>query len=198
MNGVAAHAGPAQPLRAEPERDDGEVWHELVRGNRAALEILYDRYAGLALGLALRMLGDRQAAEDVVQESFLQVWRHAGSYDERRGSLRCWLLAIVRHRCVDALRRQAARPRLLPWETDALDGPGTSDTWAEVEGLSTQATLQRALLHLSAEQREAIELAFFRGYTHAEIAERLDLPLGTVKGRLRLGLQRLRRVLEGL
>jgi RNA polymerase sigma-70 factor (ECF subfamily) len=195
---MAMQIGQTGGASDEQERADGEVWRELVQGNLAALDVLYDRHAGLALGLACRMLGDRQGAEDVVQESFLQAWRRADRYDPSRGSLRCWLLAIVRHRCVDVLRRQAVRPRTTSWEADSLDRSAGEDTWNQVERLLTHATLRRALLHLSPEQREAIELGFFGGYTHAEIAERLGLPLGTVKGRFRLGLQRLRTVLQGL
>jgi RNA polymerase sigma-70 factor (ECF subfamily) len=167
-----------------------------VAGNLAALETLYNRYADLALGLAFRMLDDRQSAEDVVQESFLQVWRHASSYDPWRGSLRSWLLAIVHHRCIDALRRRATRPKTVTWKVEVYDHAGPSDTWTEVEQRMTRATVRRALLHLSVEQREAIELSYFEGYSHAQIAESLGLPLGTVKGRLRLGLQRLRGLLE--
>lgn len=181
---------------AEMEPEDGEVWRELVAGNLTALDLLYDRYAHLALGLASRMLNDRQSAEDVVQESFLQVWRYARSYNPGRGSLRSWLLAIVHHRCIDALRRRATRPKTVTWKVETYDHAGPSDTWTEVEQRLTQAAVRRALLHLSVEQRETIELSYFEGYSHAQIAERLGLPLGTVKGRLRLGLQRLRGLLE--
>jgi RNA polymerase sigma-70 factor (ECF subfamily) len=193
---MVSKTGHASSLATELELEDGELWRELAAGNLTALDMLYDRYAGLALGLASRALGDRQAAEDVVQESFLQLWRHASSYDPRRGSLRSWLLSIVHHRCIDALRRRAARPRTVAWMVDAYDHAGTSDTWMEVERKLTRTTVRRALLQLSVEQREAIELSYFEGYSHAQIAERLGLPLGTVKGRLRLGLRRLRGLLE--
>jgi RNA polymerase sigma-70 factor (ECF subfamily) len=131
----------------------------------------------------------------VVHESFLQVWRRADSYDPSRGTLRSWLLAIVHHRCIDLLRRRAVRPRTVALEADIPDLPGPSDTWAEVEQNVTRSTLLQALSHLSDEQRDAIALGYFGGYTHVQIAERLGVPLGTVKGRLRLGLRHLRTLL---
>lgn len=182
-------------MQVVAELDDGEVWHELLAGKVNALDALYDRYAGQALGLAYRMLSDRQSAEDVVQESFLQVWRNAHGYDPRRGSLRSWLLAIVHHRCVDHLRRQSARPRTVDWESDLLEPPSATDTWTEVERRLTRENVDRVLHQLPPEQREAITLGYFGGYTHTQIAQRLGLPVGTVKGRMRLGLRRLRALL---
>jgi RNA polymerase sigma-70 factor (ECF subfamily) len=174
--------------------DDGDLARLLARGEADALTALYDRYGSLAYGVALRLLKDGPAAEDVVQEAFLQVWRHAGSFDSRRGSLRGWLLSMVRNRAIDIHRQRAARPTA-SWSPDEMDVPDSSDVWAEVRRRMSRETLVRALLHLSPEQREVIELAFFSGYTHVEIADRLNLPLGTVKGRVRLGLQRLRGLL---
>ncbi len=175
--------------------DDAELCRRLREGDVGALELLYDRYAGTALGIAYRLVGDRQSAEDVLQESFLQVWRNAGRYDSRQASLKSWLLAIVHHRCIDALRRRAARPQAA-WNADAVDYETGFDTWKEVERRLTGASVRRALDQLSPEQREAIELGYFGGFSHAQIAERLGVPLGTVKGRLRLGLGRLRTLLE--
>lgn len=170
----------------------------MLREDHTALEVLYDRYAGLALGLATQILHDRQSAEDAVQEGFLQAWRRAATYDPAKGSLRSWIIAIVRHRCLDVLRRQVARPQIAAQEQDILDRPGPTDTWASVDRRLTQASIRGALLRLAPEQRRVIELGYFGGYSQSEIAEMLGIPLGTVKGRFRLGLHRLRTLLNGL
>jgi RNA polymerase sigma-70 factor (ECF subfamily) len=178
----------------EQERDDRALGRALARCEIGALETLYDRYAALAFALAYRMLGDRESAEDIVQESFLNVWRHADRYDDQRSSVQSWLLSIVRHRCIDKLRSQSARPQVTRSD-DALDLPAASDVWSDVAQRLTHDDIRAALQRLPAEQREAIELAYFGGYTHIEIAERMGIPLGTVKGRLRMGLQKLRQLL---
>jgi RNA polymerase sigma-70 factor (ECF subfamily) len=179
----------------EPALDDSTLAQQMAEHNPAAMQALYDRYGGIALGLATRMLQDPHAAQDVVQESFLQAWRRADSFDPRRGALRSWLLSIVHHRCIDVLRQHASRPRNAPLDDDVPQVPAPSDTWAEVEQRITRSTLLAALSQLSPEQRQAISLGYFGGFTHVQIAEQLGLPLGTVKGRLRLGLQHLRALL---
>lgn len=194
MDETATMDGPSV-AEADERLTDGELLDDLAHGKVIGLEILYDRYAGLAFGLAYRMLNDRRSAEDVVQESFVQVWRGAGSYNARRGSLRTWLLGIVHHRCIDLLRQRGARPQTVSWTLESADRPDRSDVWEEVAQRLTREDLQRALRELPPRQRETIELAFFRGYTHAEIADQLGLPIGTVKGRIRLGLQALRGLL---
>lgn len=164
----------------------------LASGDLGALDRLYEHYGAMSFSIAYRITGDRAAAEDVVQEAFLGAWRNAGRYADARGSVRTWLLSIVHHRAIDAIRRR--RPTTELPETDA--GLPTSltlpDTWAEVEGGLDRAAIQEALGRISDVQREAIELAYFGGLTQTEIAERTGVPLGTVKGRLRLGLQGLR------
>jgi RNA polymerase sigma-70 factor (ECF subfamily) len=180
---------------AGPALDDATLALRMAERNPAGMAELYDRYGGVALGLATRMLQDPHAAQDAVQESFLQAWRRADSFDPQRGSLRSWLLSIVHHRCIDILRQHASRPRNAPLDADVHQLSDSADTWAEVEQRLSRSTLLEALAHLSAEQREAITLGYFGGYTHVQIAERLGLPLGTVKGRLRLGLQHLRALL---
>jgi RNA polymerase sigma-70 factor (ECF subfamily) len=179
---------------AEPTADNAELLSSLASGQTAALAELYDRYAALAFSLALRMLGNQAEAEDAVQESFLTLWRSAALYNGERGSESAWLLRIVRHRCIDHLRHRARSPQsagsaVLP------DLPARSDVCADVLHHLSAEEIRHALLHLSPEQRETIKLAYFRGWTHAEIASRLDLPLGTVKGRMRLALRRLRELL---
>jgi RNA polymerase sigma-70 factor (ECF subfamily) len=180
---------------ADERLDDGELLEDLAHGKVIGLEILYDRYAGVAFGLAYRLLNDRRSAEDAVQESFVQVWRAAGRYDARRGTLRTWLLSIVHHRCIDILRQRGAQPRTVSWAVESADLPDARDVWEEVAQRLTREDVQSALRELPPKQRETIELAFFRGYTHAEIADHLGLPIGTVKGRIRLGLQGLRGLL---
>lgn len=175
--------------------DDVEIVGLIAAGDGMAVSRLYDRYGGLAFGLAYRILGDRGSAEEVVQEAFVAVWRSAGSYHPDRGSTRSWLLRIVRNRSIDALRKAKARPQMIPDER-ALDGPSASGVDEVVMRRAESGAVRRALLSLSPEQRQTIELAYFGGYTQSEIAGMLDLPLGTVKGRTRLGLRSLHRLLS--
>lgn len=189
-------SGPEIAARSRPgpdsDRTDRETMERLASGDLGALGRLYEHYGAMSFSIAYRITGDRAAAEDVVQEAFLGAWRNAGRYADARGSVRTWLLSIVHHRAIDAIRRR--RPTTELPETDA--GLPTSltlpDTWAEVEGGLDRAAIQEALGRISDVQREAIELAYFGGLTQTEIAERTGVPLGTVKGRLRLGLQGLR------
>ena len=158
-----------------------------------ALDALYNRHSGVAMWLAMRVLGDREMAEDVVHDAFLTLWRRAPTYKPGRGSVRNWLLAIVHHRAIDYLR-QRSKTTPLPGESGASET--AIDVWMLAAKRLDRAALRRALAELSAEQREVIDLAYFRGLTQAQIASALDLPLGTVKGRMRLALGRLRRLLH--
>jgi RNA polymerase sigma-70 factor, ECF subfamily len=167
----------------------------LVRGGEAgAFEVVYDRHADAAFSLAYRMLGARASAEEVVQEAFLAVWRSGGRYAPERGSVRNWLLGIVHHRAVDALRRQAAHQvRRVGDETEIERRPAAELTEVEAIRREEARAIRVALDELPAEQSRVIELAYFGGYTQTEIAELLALPLGTIKGRMRLGLDKMRR-----
>jgi RNA polymerase sigma-70 factor (ECF subfamily) len=189
------------PVRArQPSSADDADRAVLVRvaaGELNALELLYDRYRTMAYSIALRITGEATLAEDVVQDAFLGAWRNAGRYAESRASVKTWLLAIVHHRAVDAVRRR--RPTVeLPEREDvpptALTLP---DIWHEVAGRLDRDAVQAAIRTLSDVQREAIELAYFGGLTQAEIADRTGTPLGTVKSRMRLGLLAMRRTLLG-
>lgn len=166
----------------------------LVAGADAdAFAIVYDRHADAAFSLAYRMCGKRALAEDVVQEAFISLWRSAGSYQRARGSVRNWVLRIVHNRGVDALRRSILRdgPVHLD-ETIAERMPAGDRTDEEVERREQSGEIRGALGALPPEQRRVIELAYFSGFTHVEIAEVLQTPVGTVKGRMRLGLSKLR------
>lgn len=169
----------------------------IADGQLDALEELYDRYRTMAYSIALRITSDPTAAEDVVQEAFLGAWRNAGRYAEARASVRTWLLAIVHHRAIDAVRRR--RPTSELPEPDAVPPPQLwmPDAWAEVAGRLDRDAIRAALAELSDVQREALELAYFGGLTQQEIAIRTATPLGTVKSRMRLGLLALRRALTG-
>jgi RNA polymerase sigma-70 factor (ECF subfamily) len=162
-----------------------------------AIASLYDRYGGIAFGLAYRIVGERNAAEDVVQDAFMSVWRRAVSYETGRGSVRTWVLSIVHHRAIDRLRGVAGRTR----HDVALDDferiIAVDDPWRDVEVGVQREVLQSGLATLPREQREAIQMAYFEGYTQQEIATAMNVPVGTVKGRLRIGLQKMRSLLAG-
>lgn len=190
------------PLDAPEGQPDWHMEAELMRqvaaGEIGGLEALYDRYHAVAYALALRITTETGLAEDVVQDSFLGVWRNAGRYAELKGSVRGWLLAIVRHRAIDALRRRRAGVALGD-ETDAALPVALTipDPWPEVAGRLEAEQVRRALTSLPPAQREVIELAYFDGLTQREIADRTRAPLGTVKSRMRLGLVALREQLSG-
>jgi RNA polymerase sigma-70 factor (ECF subfamily) len=147
----------------------------------------------VAISIALRVTGDATLAEDVLQDAFLGAWRHAARYAEGRGSVKTWLLAIVHHRAVDAVRRR--RPTAALPETEDVAPPALTlpDVWGEVSADLDAETVRGALDTLPDAQREAIELAYFGGLTQQEIADRTGAPLGTVKGRMRLGLLAMRK-----
>jgi RNA polymerase sigma-70 factor (ECF subfamily) len=165
-------------------------------GNEDALGALYDRYGKPAYSLAYRMLGDVQAAEDAVQEAFINIWRRSGSFSTTRGTARTWIMAVVHHRAIDVGRkRRGIVPRELPLELERLP-EALSDTWLEVSNTLDGELLRRCLAMIPKEQRETIELAYFEGYTQREISELKDIPLGTVKGRIRIGMAKLRGLLQ--
>ncbi len=181
-------------VRAMPA--DADLLGAIARGQLDALEDLYDRYRTMAFSIAYRITADSAAAEDVVQDAFLGVWRNAARYAEARGSVKTWLLSIVHHRAVDAVRRR--RPTTeLPEREDAPPPPLTlPDIWGEVSGRLDAEAVRAALAMLPVPQRESLELAYYGGLTQQEIADRTGTPLGTVKSRMRLGLLSLRRSLE--
>ncbi len=162
-------------------------------GDARAFEVVVDRHSSAAFSLAYRMCGRRATAEDIVQDAFLSLWRSGSGYDPRRGSVRSWVLSVVHNRAVDALRRLGAKAGLdVPDEGMAERLPAVETTDAEVERREAARQVRTALDELPADQRQVIELAYFGGLTHNQIAEMLDLPPGTVKGRMRLGLTKMR------
>jgi RNA polymerase sigma-70 factor (ECF subfamily) len=194
MSPQARFAGDRTPPVDDP---DAEALALVLAGELSALETLYDRYKTLAFSLALRITGDGSLAEDVVQEAFLGAWRNAGRYAAGRGNVRTWLLSIVHHRAIDAVRRR--RPAVELPEGDEAPPPTLTlpDVWAEVAGRLDREAIASAMARLSQVQREVLELAYYGGLTQQEIAERTGAPLGTVKSRARLGLLALRETLSG-
>jgi RNA polymerase sigma-70 factor, ECF subfamily len=191
-------ADPPLRLRASSTTDEADraVLVRLAEGELDALEDLYDRYKTMAYSIAYRITNDATLAEDVVQDAFLGVWRNAARYVEGRGSVKTWLLSIVHHRAIDAIRRRRPTSELPDVELPPPAGLMAPDVWAEVSAGLDAETVQSALAGLSSVQREAIELAYFGGLTQQEIADRTATPLGTVKSRMRLGLLAMRRSLE--
>ena len=179
---------------------DEDLMPLVGRKDPAAFEVFYDRHGGAAYSLAHRIVGNPALAEDVTQEAFLSIWRSGGRYDRARGSVRSWTLGVTRNRAIDALRRQAGKAPKLDFDDDAaLEAqPAAELTDSEAIRRETARRVRGALARLPDEQSEVIGLAYFGGFTHAEIAQMLGMPLGTVKGRMRLGLEKIRtRLAEG-
>lgn len=178
------------------EHPESGISSLLAQGSPEAIEVLYDRYGSLAYAVALRVLSDPGAAEDVVQDSFLSIWRRAATYRSEKGSVRNWICSIVRHRAIDRLRGEAGRTRYELALDEKPEEPAVSDTWGQVAEDLAREQIQQALRQLPFEQRQTIELAYWCGLSQREIAENMEIPLGTVKGRARLALSKLRDVLQ--
>jgi RNA polymerase sigma-70 factor (ECF subfamily) len=172
---------------------DEELMHLVRAGDAQAFEIVFDRHSGAAFSLAYRMCGRQAMAEDIVQEAFVSLWRSGARYDATRGSVRTWVLSVVRNRTIDAFRRESAKgSRDVSEEgiAERMAAPELTDT--EVERRDEARQVRKALVELPPDQRQVIELAYFGGFTHSQIADMLELPSGTVKGRMRLGLTKMR------
>jgi RNA polymerase sigma-70 factor (ECF subfamily) len=183
----------ADPNRTRMTLADEDLMQLVRQGDAQAFEVIYERHAHAAFSLAYRMTGRRGAAEDVVQEAFLSLWRSGARYDRTRGSVRTWVLGIVHNRAIDALRRN------LRHDTRRASDEGIEERFEAKERTDLQAAhseeaaeVRSALDGLPEEQSKAIELAYFGGFSHSEIATMLEMPIGTVKGRIRLGLEKLR------
>jgi RNA polymerase sigma-70 factor, ECF subfamily len=180
---------------------DEDLMPLVGRKDPAAFEVFYDRHGGAAYSLAHRIVGNRALAEDVTQEAFLSIWRSEAGFDRTRGSVRAWALGIVRNRAIDALRREASRGPRLDYDDEGVLESRAAPELTEEEALrrETARSLRGVLEELPKDQSKVIELAYYGGFTHSEIADMLGMPLGTVKGRMRLGLEKIRaRLAEGL
>lgn len=194
MSDMARYKRSAEAASATLRRLADEDLMRLVReSNSAAFAVVYERHADAAFSLAFRMCGKRGIAEDVVQEAFLSLWRSGSRYDRTRGSVRTWVLGIVHNRAIDALRRSVVQDRGRVSD-DGIEEHVEAAERTEVEvGRRAEAReIRAALEELPPDQSRVIELAYYGGFTHSEIATMLDTPVGTIKGRMRLGLQKMR------
>jgi RNA polymerase sigma-70 factor, ECF subfamily len=184
------------PVRREKAERlaDEELMPWIARKDAEAFEVFYDRHGGVAYSLAYRILGERNAAEDCIQEAFISIWRSGARFDPTRGSVRSWTLSIVRNRAIDALRSKAGKAPKLTFDDEAIleARPASEHTEEEVIQHETAGEVREALSQLPAEQSKVIQLAYFGGFSQSEIAGMLNVPLGTVKGRMRLGLEKIR------
>jgi len=176
--------------------DETLLVQRIRSGDRAALGEVYDRHASIALAVALRIVADRQQAEDLVHDAFVAAWQKIDRFDPTRGSLRSWIVTIVRNRAIDRLR--VTRPSIEIGEADerSMLQTGPNPTWDDALARLGASQVRAALAGLSAEQRQAVELAYFGGHTYREIAALTGVPLGTANSRLRLALGRLRELLR--
>ncbi len=183
---------------AQVGTSDEALLERLAAGvDEDALSELYDRYQGSMYGLAMRITGDAQMAQDAVQEAFVGIWRNAARYSGSKASVRTWMMSIAHHRAIDLVRRRRPTSPLPETETQAVGEAFRSpDVWPEVARAADAEAVRRAMSTLPDAQRETIELAYFEGLTQVEIAERTNAPLGTIKSRVRLGLTQMRRILE--
>jgi RNA polymerase sigma-70 factor, ECF subfamily len=173
---------------------DEELMPLIAGKDQAAFEVFYDRHGGIAYSLAYRIVGERAAAEDVTQEAFVSIWRSGARYDRGRGSVRSWTLGIVRNRAIDLLRTRSGRAPKLGFDDESTleQRPSGDSTDGEALRRETAQELRGAIERLPGEQSKVIELAYFGGFSQSEIAAMLSVPLGTVKGRMRLGLEKIR------
>jgi RNA polymerase sigma-70 factor (ECF subfamily) len=179
--------------------EDGLLLQAIVEHQSAALSVLYDRYGRLIFSLAYNVVQDDGLAEEITQDVFVQIWNKASTYQQGQGKVTTWLGSIARHRAIDVLRWRHSRveSRLVDWEDDDLSRlPDESMVEADLDVVQQKQRLRHAVAQLPAEQRSALALAFFKGYTHQQISDLTGEPLGTVKTRIRLAMQKLRQILD--
>ena len=177
--------------------EDGELLELIIERSKDALEALYERYSRAVYSLSMHMLRNAEAAEEVTQDTFFNVWRRAPSYQSKRGTFRAWLFSIAHHRAIDEIRKRKRDRVVVQYEVDLENRPA-DDTTDPVKYTNSRFNLgkvKEALSELRPEQRKVVELAYFGGLTHSEISTKLDQPLGTVKTRMRLALKKLREVM---
>lgn len=175
---------------------DAQLANRIRAGHAEALGELYDVYASRALATALRVVGDRDEAEDIVHDAFVAVWRKIDRFDAERGSLRAWLMTVVRNRAIDRVRARRPRINLDAADERSLLRTGPNPTWEAFASRASAHDVRSAMAELPDEQRQAVELAYFEGYTYREVAEVTGVPPGTANGRLRLALTKLRDALR--
>ena len=172
---------------------DEDLMRYVRKADPSAFGVLYDRHSGVAFSLAYRIVGTHARAEHVVQEAFLSIWRSGERYDRSRGSVRTWVLGIVHNRAIDGLRRATVHDKRRASDEGIAERLEAADrTDVEVARREEAGTVREAMEVLPPEQSQVIELAYFGGFTHSEIAEMLGTPIGTIKGRMRLGLEKMR------
>lgn len=196
---IAAKKQLAPPVLNADEISDRTLISAIAGKAVWAMEILYQRYNRLLYAFVYRIVGNQQVAEDLMQEAFFAVWQHAHSYVPQNGEVKNWLISIFHHKAIDYLRSVQRRATIQQVELEQVDlqeHVAVSDVWDEVWQSAQRDLIREAMMNLSREQRMVIELAYFQGWTHSEIAEGTHLPLGTVKARMRLGLLHLKRMLE--
>lgn len=167
----------------------------MARGDKDALAELYDRYSGLVYSIALKSINHPETAEEITQDVFLRIWNHAGSYQPQRAKVSTWIASITRNRSIDLIRSYQVRPESnsVSWdEVPQANEPNKDNLEQKVDRLDRRSQIRAALANLPEEQKDALALAFFLGYTHREIAEVLGQPLGTIKTRIRLAMKKLR------
>jgi RNA polymerase sigma factor (sigma-70 family) len=180
------------------EPSDEALLNAIASGAVWAMDSLYQRYSRILYSLAYRMVADHQVAEDLLQDAFLAVWRRATTYSPQSGAVRNWLISIMHHRTIDYLRRVHRRSTIQEAPLEELElneSIAYPDAWDAVWQSMKSSHVRAALMQIPTEQRLVIELAYFQGWTHSEIAQGTQIPLGTVKARMRLGLLRLKQVL---
>ncbi|MDP9376424.1 MAG: sigma-70 family RNA polymerase sigma factor [Actinomycetota bacterium] len=187
-------------MTSPPDRHrlaDEELMHLVRGGDARAFEVIYERHSGAAFSLAYRIMGTRPGAEEALQEAFVSIWRSGGRYDASRGSVRTWVLGVVHNRAIDGIRRATVHDRRRASD-EGIAERLESDERVDVEVGRRQESeqIREALDALPAEQVKVIELAYYGGFTHTEIADMLQTPVGTIKGRMRLGLEKLRYQLD--
>lgn len=174
---------------------DEDLLEGIRRRDVGALEQLYDRYRSHAFALAYRIAGNREAAEEVLQDAFMSVWKQGATYQERLGKVRPWLLSIVHHRAIDYVRSPSARRSNVALE-EAWMRPSDHDVFRDAYGALRREQIVQALAQLPDEQRQAVEMAYFQGLVFTDIAANVGVPVGTVKSRVRLALGKLRQLLD--
>jgi RNA polymerase sigma-70 factor, ECF subfamily len=201
VRAVSREQGPHVQIEDLQRLADEDLMPLVERKDPDAFEIVYDRHGGAAYSLAYRIVGDRQVAEEVTQEAFLSVWRSGARFDRARGSVRTWLLGVVRNRAIDVLRREAGRAPTVSLELEGVPEQESRLEPTDSEALRREAgrEVRSVLRELPEDQLKVVQLAYFGGLSHSEIAEVLGMPLGTVKGRMRLAMEKLRATLaEGM